>query len=180
MNRAGLEGRQISTNGRRGAQAAVGTKSSNRRREIDQAALAHAWDWFALHARQRMQCVNFFFLAVAFLATAYGTAMTKDLHALAVGICVLGILISHYFHRLDQRTRALVDAGRKALRPFQQRLAHETNIQELEILKGVEQKKKGTSYSDILRMLHWTTIFAFLVGGLYALYLAGVRLCLTV
>jgi hypothetical protein len=29
-------------------------------------------------------------------------------------------------------------------------------------------------------MVHWATILAFLVGGVYALYLAGVRPCLTV
>jgi Ni,Fe-hydrogenase I cytochrome b subunit len=66
---------------------------------------------------------------------------------------------------------------------LQQRLARATNIEDLEILKRVErekQEKKGTSYSAILRLVHWVTILAFLVGGVYALYLAGVRPCLTV
>lgn len=183
MNRAGLGATQTSTNGQRTARAALGTKSRDQRREIDQAALAHAWDWFALHARQRMQCVNFFLVAVAFLATAYGTALTKDLHGLAVGICVLGVLISLCFHWLDQRTRNLVEAGRDAIKPLQQRLAHAANIEDLEILKRVDREKhekKGTSYSAILRMVHWATILAFLVGGVYALYLAGVRPCLAV
>ena len=184
MTKVAVDTSGISPNGpKRSHTTSSRTQPEDRAQEINRVALDHAWDWFALHARQRMQCVNFFLVAVAFLATAYGTALTKDLHGLAVGICVLGVLISHCFHRLDQRTRDLVEAGREAIKPLQQRLAHAASIEDLEILKRVErekQEKKGTSYSAILRMVHWATILAFLVGGVYALYLAGVRPCLTV
>ena len=124
MKTAGADSRRMSTNGPNASHTISSTtQSEDRERDLNRVALDHAWDWFALHARQRMQCVNFFFVAVAFLATAYGTALTKDLHELATGICVLGVLISYWFHRLDQRTRDLVDAGRDALKPLQQRLA---------------------------------------------------------
>jgi len=182
MNRAGLEARQTSTNGRRRQEAAsTSTKSSHRAQEVNRAALDHAWDWFALHARQRMQCVNFFLVAIAFLATAYATALTRELAGLAIGISLLGAWISFWFHRLDQRTRELVEAGQNALKPLQQRLAEAANTEQLEILKHVDPPgQKWTSYGEVLCMLHWTTCFAFLVGACYALYLAGVRLCLAV
>jgi hypothetical protein len=34
----------------------------------------HAWSWFSMHAQQRMQTLNFFLIAMAFLAAAYGTS----------------------------------------------------------------------------------------------------------
>ena len=38
----------------------------------------YAWNWFALHAGQRLQLVNFWLVAVAFLAAAV-TAFTHPL-----------------------------------------------------------------------------------------------------
>ena len=60
--------------------------------DAEQAALEHAWQWFALHARQRMQCVNFFLVAVAFLAAAFVTGLKDDYYAVAalVGSSVHG------------------------------------------------------------------------------------------
>jgi hypothetical protein len=179
MNGVRLEGRQISTNGRRAAQAAVSTKSSNRRREIDQAALAHAWDWFALHARQRMQCVNFFLVSVAFLAASYVTALTKEFYGVDVGISALGVLISFWFHRLDLRTKELVKAGEAAMKPLEKRLAEAAGVAALEIVMRVDTPGlRRTSYGHVLRMIHWTTLMAFLIGGVYALYLSGLRIIL--
>ena len=38
--------------------------------EIAKQAREHAWNWFALHATQRMQAFNFFVVATAFLIAA--------------------------------------------------------------------------------------------------------------
>jgi hypothetical protein len=180
MNRSGVEGSTMSTNGRK-RPAALNTTPKDHARESTQAALDHAWSWFALHARQRMHCVNFFLVAVAFLATGYVTALTKDLYGPASGIGVLGAWISFWFHRLDLRTKELVKAGEAAMKPLQQSLAQATGTGELEILKRVDAPgREWTSYGDVLRVLHWTTLFAFVVGAFYAVYLAGVRLCLAV
>ena len=177
MSRAGLEDRQMSANGRRGPQAA--SKSSGRAQEIDRAALAHAWDWFALHARQRMHCVNFFLVSVAFLAASYVTALTNKFYGVGVGISVLGVLVSFWFHRLDLRTKELVKAGEAAMKPLQARLAEAAGVADLEIAKRVDTPGiRWTSYGHVLRMIHWTTLVAFLVGCLYALYLGGLRFCL--
>lgn len=152
--------------------------AEDRKRETAQEALEHSWNWFALHAGQRMQCVNFFLVAVAFLIAAFVTALTGKHYALAVTVGLLGAWISWWFHRLELRTKELVKAGETAMRHSQQRLAAESRIEELEILKRVETPgKRWTSYGDVLRMLHWTTIVAFIVASAYALYVAGVRLC---
>jgi len=144
-------------------------------RAVEELALQHAWEWFALHARQRMTCVNFFFVAVAFLAAAYVRALTNN-RAVAVAIGLVGAWISWWFHRLDDRATALVHAGEDAMSPLQKRLATETGIRELEIVERVNASKKWTSYHEVLLVLHWTTVLAFLLGAGYALYLAGMRL----
>ena len=152
------------------------TADDEQKRVRDQAALEHAWQWFPLHARQRMQCVNFFLVAVAFLAAAFVTALKDKHYAVAMGVGLLGAWLSWWFHRLDLRTKELVEAGQAVLRHSQRRLATQTGIEELEILKRVERPVRcWTSYSDVIRVLHWTTLVAFLGGAAYA---AGVRLCL--
>jgi len=71
-----------------------------------------------------------------------------------------------------------VKAGEEVLKHSQHRLAKETGIAELDILKRVERPGKcWTSYGDVICVLHWTTIVAFLEGAVYALYLAGLRFC---
>lgn len=45
--------------------------------EIAERAHEHAWEWFALHATQRMQAFNYFLVGTAFLFAAYGTLLDK-------------------------------------------------------------------------------------------------------
>lgn len=74
-------------------------------------AQAYAWNWFALHAGQRLQLVNFWLVAVAFLASAFVQARSNHLFAIAFGVCVTGAVSSLAFMRLDVRTRQLVEPG---------------------------------------------------------------------
>jgi hypothetical protein len=48
-------------------------------------ALDHAWNWFNLHAGQRMQTFNFFLIATAFLIAAY-RAGPGNLHRTISGV----------------------------------------------------------------------------------------------
>jgi len=47
--------------------------------EIAKQAREHAWNWFALHATQRMQAFIFFVVATAFLIAAYASILEKHL-----------------------------------------------------------------------------------------------------
>ena len=49
-------------------------------------ARRYAWNWFALHAGQRLQLVNFWVVAVAFLATAFVQARSFHMVAIAFGV----------------------------------------------------------------------------------------------
>src|SRR5215813_10655336 len=104
---------------------------------VDQSELAkqareHAWNWFVIHAGQRMQTFNFFLVATAFLFAAYATLLEKHRGA-ALGVCLVGAWLALWFNRLDSRTRQLVKAGERALASSEARLANIAGIPELKI-----------------------------------------------
>ncbi len=142
-----------------------------RQRPAAEVALGHAWDWFALHARQRMQCVNFFLVAVAFLVAAFVTALKEGHEPVAAAIGLLGAGVTAWFHRLEIRTKELVKAGEAAMEPLERRLADTMGVEALDIVRRVRTPgTEGTSYGYVLRMLHRTTMVAFFLGAGYALY----------
>lgn len=132
-------------------------------------ALDHAWDWFSLHASQRMQGVNFFLVASAFLVSAFGSAVTSGVYVVAIGVGLLGSWVSLWFNRLDRRASELVKAGEAPMRVLQRRLAEATGVSELAMLDFVEEPRvRWTSYSRVIDVLHTTTFCAFAVGAVYA------------
>jgi hypothetical protein len=134
--------------------------------EIAKQAREHAWNWFALHATQRMQALNFFFVATAFLLAAYGSLLEKHPSAAAI-IGAVGAWLTFCFNRLDVRNRQLVEAGEKALKVSQEHLADLSQNQHLKILAGVE-RVGWTSYARIVNMMQWPIIGVFLLAGAYA------------
>jgi hypothetical protein len=90
-------------------------------------ALDHAWQWFSLHAQQRMQTFNFFLAATAFLVAEYAAILEK-LPLVALVVSIVGAWIAFWFTRLDNRTRQLIDAGEAVLRIYQEELARKTPL----------------------------------------------------
>lgn len=131
--------------------------------------LEHAWEWFSLHAGHRMQSVNFFLVAVTFIIAGYVTAFRFSEPAVAFGISLAGIFLTACFNLFEQRIRQLVHAGEDALTPVEERLATQTGIPALRILKAVEKPSLWiAAYSKVITALHLVTIIAFLGGAAYA------------
>src|ERR1700722_6941589 len=80
---------------------------------------AYAWNWFALHSGQRLQLVNFWLVAIAFLAAAFVQSEINHLTPVAAGLALIGTLSSISFQRLDVRTRQLTVTAEEALRAFE-------------------------------------------------------------
>lgn len=131
--------------------------------------LEHAWNWFSLHAEQRMQSVHFFLVTGAFLSAAYVTALRFAHPLAAAGVGILGVFLSLCFSRFELRIRELVKAGEAALSPIQQRLARVTSSENLKLVDRVETPKNlFAAYSSVIPMLHRFTALAFLLGAFYA------------
>lgn len=141
--------------------------------EILKHARDHAWDWFSLHAGQRMQSFNYFIVAIAFLTAGYASLLEKR-PWIAVGTALTGAWIAVWFNRLDRRTRQLISAGESALEVTQARLADRAAIPEIKILESVKHPVRGSSsYSQIISVIEWTMAFGFIVAAIYAGWLAA-------
>jgi hypothetical protein len=136
--------------------------------DVSKRAHDHAWNWFSMHAAQRMQTFHFFLVVTAFLVAAYASLLEN--HAVAaLGVATLGAWIAVWFNRLEGRSRQLVKAGEKALLASEAELAKLANCQHLEILKAVENAQSGaSSYRRVIAMLQWTILAAFVAGAAFA------------
>jgi hypothetical protein len=144
------------------------SSSENTRQHIIDKGLDHAWQWFTLHANQRMQAVNFFLVATAFLSSAYVAALRVP--PVAMGVSALGILFSITFYGFELRIQELLKAGEKALYRAQRCLAEETGIAEFNICEAVEIARiPVTRYSKVIRTLYGTTAVGFIGGLAYAI-----------
>jgi len=149
------------------------SNNSKHNRECEKAALDHAWDWFSLHATQRMQAMNFFLVATAFLSASFVTAAKEKVHVLAGGVAVLAIFLSYLFYRMERRIRTLIKAAEHAIEPLEEKLAEAVGVNALQIVSRVEESKIGEwKYSRVFRYLYLTTGLAFGAGLLYVTWAA--------
>jgi hypothetical protein len=141
--------------------------------EIAKQARDHAWDWFALHASQRMQTFNHFLVATAFLIAAYAALLEKHRLPAAV-VALVGAFVAWSFNRLDYRCRQLVKAGEIVLAVCQARLSERADIADLKIIEVVEQPgSSARSYGHMINVIQWITGAVFLLGAVYAGALAA-------
>jgi hypothetical protein len=140
----------------------------SKRDEAVKQALDHAWEWFSLHATQRLQSVNFFLVAVAFLSAAFVTAVKEQMYFLAGGIALLGACISLFFYRMERRIRSLVQAAECAMEPLEKELADCVGVDAVRLVSHVEEAKPGEwKYSKVFRYLYFTTAASFILGLWY-------------
>jgi hypothetical protein len=139
--------------------------------EIAKQAREHAWNWFALHATQRMQAFNFFVVATAFLIAAYASIIERHPVAAAV-LALVGAWLTVWFNRLDARSCQLVEAGEDALKVSQSRLASLADNQSLMILEAVDEPVPGaSSYRRVITVIQSTIFALFVLGAIYAIRL---------
>jgi hypothetical protein len=137
-------------------------------------ALDHAWDWFELHAKQRMDLINYFLVATAFLAAGYAGGIQAGAPVVSAGVSVLGVIIAICFQRIEQRTRELIRLGEAALRQIESAMASETGMSQIMFVQSADQKtSRFTSYAVALRILHISTLSFFVGAFLYAIWLAS-------
>ena len=80
-----------------------------------------AWNYFALHAQQRLTTVNFYLVVATTLTAAAVASFDKDFGSpwLRFAAGLLLSLLSFAFWRLDFRNRELIKAAENALRSFE-------------------------------------------------------------
>ena len=134
-------------------------------------AQTYAWSWFALHAGQRLQLVNFWLISVSFLASAFVQARSNHMVAIAVGVSLAGVVSSLAFVKLDVRTRQLVQVAESALRHFEEKRALEGLDEVAELVKASHQGSRSRldSYRVIIQGLQFTMAALFALAAIYSL-----------
>jgi hypothetical protein len=133
-------------------------------------AQTYAWNWFALHAGQRLQLVNFWLVAVAFLASAYVQARSNHMVAIAFGVSVTGVVSSLAFVRLDVRTRQLVQVAENALRYFEASGVAAGMDEVTELVKASHQARRSRfdSYRVIIQGLQLSVACMFILAAVFS------------
>jgi len=132
---------------------------------------SYAWNWFALHAGQRLQLVNFWLVAIAFLAAAFVQARASHLVAIAFGVSLTGVVSSLAFMRLDVRTRQLVQVAENALRSIEETQTAAGLDEVYELVKASYQVRRSRfdSYRVIIQGLQLCVALMFLLAAVYSL-----------
>jgi hypothetical protein len=134
-------------------------------------AQTYAWNWFALHAGQRLQLVNFWLIAVAFLASAFVQARASHLIPISVGVSVTGVLASLAFLRLDVRTQQLIQVAENALAHLEQELEVDGQNGVVQLVQASVQMPRSRidSYRIIIRGLQLSVAVLFALAAVYSL-----------
>lgn len=77
-------------------------------------ARSHAWEYFALHAGQRMALFNYFTAFVGLLAAGIGVGFDR-LPGASLALGLLLSLVSLTFAKLDARVSLLIKHAEKAI-----------------------------------------------------------------
>jgi hypothetical protein len=143
-----------------------------------------AWDYFQLHANQRLAVFNFYIVISGVASTAYFASFNSDssLRFARPALAALLCLIAFVFWKLDQRTKTLVKNAERALMLYESK--DETDClckvftQEALDSETMQQApwrflpwKWRLSYSDCFNFV-FAVFFLLGIGGI-ALSLAG-------
>jgi hypothetical protein len=133
-------------------------------------ALDHCRSWVELHTNQRQNLLNFFLIAIAFLFSAYVSALDGHRNLLAAVISLMGALISFGFTLMDLRNRDLTRAGESPIMELERRMALRCNLPQLQIQEAVNQPRRPwLSMGKIVRAIHMAVGLTFAGAMIYAL-----------
>jgi len=149
----------------------------------------YAWDYFTLHATQRLTTFNFYLVLAALLITGAFTAFKIDfLHPIVgAGLGLVLAFLSFVFHKLDERNRELVGIGEQALMFLEKEISsglgsdQEPHVLQLFLKEKFQTDnlkkqrfchilKKHLSYSDCFRCVFIMFGGSGLVIAAYALF----------
>ncbi len=153
----------------------------------------YAWNYFELHARQRMSVFNYFVLIAALLTAGLAGSFSKNGSSLLISIISLLlaislVVISFVFWKLEQRVRQLIKHSEEALKTLEKHSTNcDTNIDKHLALFSEEEKfteklrtkykKKNIfspwlwhmSYYQCFRTIYIVFIFIGLLGVILSL-----------
>ncbi|MBO0356019.1 hypothetical protein J0656_18520 [Muricauda ruestringensis] len=145
----------------------------------------YAWNWFKLHAEQRMKLFNYFLITTGILFTAFIQSVHYEIWSLALFVCVMGIFESIAYIVFDWRNRKLISYAADVLHKIEDDyLFNEDDIDEKQPLGmlrtdaffRMRQGQTGwhperlTKMKWWMRILYFLAFLAFVAGMFYVAY----------
>jgi hypothetical protein len=110
-----------------------------------QVLLDHARSLFEYHAGQRLNTIQYFFVAYAIFVAAYVSTITADKQPIDPRIQLtlsgLALIVSLAFFALDLRNQQLVNVDETALKELQTIIGAQYNLQKFNIAKEWEKRE---------------------------------------
>jgi hypothetical protein len=131
------------------------------------------WDYFAVHANQRIQILNFYIVLETFFITGLLTLfqLDGDLTVFRLILSVSIIFFSFIFYALDKRTKEMIKFSEEALKTLEQKYVLKYGSGIMIFSKEQEKTlferrwswfaKKFLSYSKLFKMIY---LFFTIIG----------------
>ncbi len=134
--------------------------------QTDQIALGHAWDWFSLHANQRLLMLRFYLSLNSAILAGVGAAYANNFYLGAWVASFLSFVITLIFFGIDVRTKNLIVVSEAALLKLQEALSKKSGVNELELQRISDQKKHKPygSYKLLFRFMFATFAVTSLIS----------------
>lgn len=144
--------------------------------------LKMVWDYFAIHANQRIQILNFYIVLETFFITGLLTLFQLDgeLTAFRFMLCIAIIFFSLVFYALDTRTKTMIKFSEDALKAVEQKYIAKYGAEIM--IFSIEQEKtlyerrwswiarRYLSYSKLFRLIFCFFTIIGLLGMCLEIY----------
>lgn len=145
-----------------------------------------AWDYFQVHASQRLTIFNFYVVLSSVTVTTYFSSFKADSNLQTARPALAGLLcfLAFVFLKLDQRNKFLIKNAERALKHFEQ-MEHAPVIAKVFMQEEVETESKRLvrwqrllfwsahlSYSNCFNMVFVIFFLVGLGGVIHALWLS--------
>ncbi len=142
-----------------------------------------AWDYFSVHASQRMTIFNFYIVVSSLVTTSYFASFKSDSNLESARPALAGLLclIAFIFWKLDQRNKFLIKNSERALKYFE-KLESVDAVAKVFTQEEVEtQSKKLKGWRRVLvwrQHLSYSDCFNFVFSIFFLVGLSGVFISL--
>jgi uncharacterized membrane protein len=116
-----------------------------------------AWDYFAIHASQRMTIFNFYIVLSSVVATSYFASFKSDSNLQSARWLLASLLVffAFIFWKLDERNKTLIKNAERALKYFEEADTSAAQVAKVFAQEEAETAAKRASGEGFRRVFFW-------------------------
>jgi hypothetical protein len=127
--------------------------------------LEHPRSLFEYHAGQRLNTIQYFFVAYAIFVAAYVSTLTANKQPVdplvQLALSTLALIVSMAFFALDLRNQRLVHVDEFALKELEKKIRIQYELEKFEIAEGWEEPKCWPPHFSVILPFLYVVIVLF-------------------